>query len=325
MLNTALNLNQGIFSSNPTKDSTRNGFGNGLLEIGEKYPQMLVLSADLSESVRVHRFAKKYPKRYIECGIAEQNMVSIAAGLALSGKIPLVTSHAIFSPSTNWAQIRLSVCITNANVKIVGTHQGFSNGPDGGVAEPFEDVALMRVLPNMLVINPIDAIQTVSAVENAVRHKGPVYLRLNKANVTTITTKNTPFKIGGGLVLIEGNDATIATTGPITAEVLAAARELKSNRNIDVEVVALPTIKPLDETTLLKSVKKTGKIIVVEEHQINGGLAGAIAEVLSENLPTPMLRIGMEDSFGESGQYHQLLEKYKMDALSIIDKVTKFV
>jgi transketolase len=325
MLNSALRLNRNLFKSTEGGEATRDSFGKWVENTATNNPNIVVLTADLNESVRTNKFAEKHPKRFIECGIAEQNMASMAAGLALSGKIPFITSHAVFSPSYNWAQIRQSICLSNANVKIIGSHQGFSNGDDGGNATPLEDVALMRVLPNMIVLNPIDGFQTVAALDSAAKHKGPVYIRLSKARTPEITTTETSFELGKAQVLVEGQDVTLISTGPLTAETLFAARKLLHEHNISAEVVAVPTIKPLDGRTIATSAKKTSGVIVVEEHQINGGLGEAVARALGEMQPTRMLSLGMQDCFGESGKYKELLVKYGLDAASIAEKVLEFI
>ncbi len=325
MLNPKLKLNSDIFSKDAKTKSPRDGFGKGILEAAEKNEKIITLSADLSNSIKLGDFVKKFPKRFIQVGIAEQNMCSIANGLAMEGKIPFVVSHAVFLAYRSWDQIRLSVCMTNSNVKICGSHEGFSNGPDGASAEPLEDISIMRVLPNMIVINTIDYEQTRKAVLEISKYKGPVYLRFSKAEIPEITTKNTPFKIGKADVLVEGKDITLISCGAITYEALVAVKNLKAKYKIEAELISSPTIKPLDEGTVLKSVKKTGLGVTIEEHQINGGLGGAVSELLGEKLPSPLLRIGMEDSFGQSGSYVDLKNKYKLSSHHIEDKVLNFL
>jgi transketolase len=325
MLNQKIKLNQDVFSSDVKLKASRDGFGEGVLDAAALNKNLVVLSADLAYSTKLQHFMEQYPERFIHCGIAEQNMMGIAAGLAMAGKIPLVVSHAIFTTSRNWDQIRLSVCLQNANVKICGSHAGLSNGPDGANAMPLEDIATMRVLPNMIVINTIDADQTQKAVVEISKHKGPVYLRFSKAETPLITTTETPFKIGKADVFIEGKDVTIISCGPIIYEAMLAAKQLKAKYKIEAEVVSCPTIKPLDEATILKSVKKTQCVVTVEEHQINGGLGGAIAELLSDKNPLPLLRIGINDTFLESGKYEELKDKYGLSAHHIEDKVYKFL
>ena len=324
MLNPKLKLNQDVFREEKGK-SPRKGFGEGMLEIAEKNKDVVVLAADLAHSLELSSFIEKYSNRFINCGIAEQNMIGISAGLAIEGKIPFVASHAIFDTTRCWDQIRLSVCLSNLNVKICGSHEGFSNGPDGASAEPLEDITLTRVLPNMVVVNTIDYEQTKKAVVEILKHKGPVYLRFSKAEVPEITTKDTAFKIGVADVLVEGKDITIISCGSITYEALVAVKNLKAKYKIEAELISSPTIKPLDKETILKSAKKTGLVATVEEHQINGGLGGAICELLSENLPTPILRIGINDTFGESGDYNDLKDKYGLSSHHIESKIINFL
>jgi len=324
MLNPRLKLNQDVFLKDTTKRSPRDGFGKGMLETAEKNPAIVVLSADLSESVKLKEFIKNFPDRFVQAGIAEQNMCSIATGLAMEGKIPYAISHAAFIAYRSWDQIRLSVCMNGANVKICGSHEGFSNGPDGASAEPLEDIALMRVLPNMTVINPIDYEQTRKAVMEISKIQGPVYLRFSKAEIPNMTTEETPLKIGNAEVFVEGKDITIISCGAITYEALVAVKNLKAKYKIEAELLVSPTIKPLDEYRILESVKKTGLAVTIEEHQINGGLGGAVSELLCEKLPSPLLRMGMKDSFGESGSYEDLKNKYELSSHQIENKVLNF-
>ena len=325
MLNSRLKLNQDVFLEDVEKKSPRDGFGETLVEVAQKDSSIVALAADLSESVKLKNFFEKYPERFIQTGIAEQNMCSIASGLATEGKIPFVVSHAVFLTYRAWDQIRLSICMTDSNVKICGSHEGFSNGPDGASAEPLEDIAIMRVLPNSTIINPIDYEQTKKAVAEISKHKGPVYLRFSKATIPNITTKDTPFKIGKADTLVEGKDITIISCGTITYEVLLAVKNLKAKYKIDAELISSPTIKPLDNLRILESVKKTGRAVTVEEHQITGGLGGAIAELLSEKLPSPLLRIGVEDLFGESGSYEDLKNKHGLSSHHIENRVINFL
>ena len=324
MLNPKLHLNEEIFLKDVELKSTRQGFGDALVEFG-KDSRIIALTCDLTESLKLDKFAKAYPDRFIEVGIAEQNMAGIATGLALSGKIPFSCTHANFQPSQNWAQLRLSVCFSNANVKLIGSHSGLSNGPDGGAALSLEDIALVRVLPNMTVLNPIDYWQTQKAVEMAIKHVGPVYIRVSKEETPIITSADTPFEIGKAQVLVEGEALTLAATGPIVYEALQAAKELKAKHHIEVEVLAFPTIKPMDEETLINSVKKTGKIITIEEHQKYGGFGSAVAEILAENLPTPQKIMAVQDTFGESGSYQELKDKYGLSSQHIVIETLKFL
>lgn len=292
----------------------RDGIGEALLKLGEVNSDVVCLSADLAESTRLHLFKQKYPTRFFQTGVSEQNMAGIAAGLALTGKIPFMSSFAVFSPGRNWDQIRVAICYSQANVKIIGSHAGFSNGGDGATHEGLEDVALVRVLPNMTVLCPADFYQANELVSLATQHKGPVYIRSFKGKTGTIYTNKDTFTLGKADILREGVDLTLISAGPILTEVLAATTNLFSRYKISCEVINMHTIKPLDKNTLLKSAQKTRKVLVVEEHQQLGGLGSAVAEVLSQNLPTPMHILGVKDTFGESGSRDALLEKYELSA-----------
>lgn len=311
--NKFLKLSPKILEHHVDMAATRDGFGEGLILAGEKDDNVVVLTADLSRSTQTDKFAKKFPKRFFEMGISEQNMAGVAAGFALSGKVPFITSFAVFSPGRNWDQIRVSICYSNANVKVVGSHAGFSSTGDGATAQALEDFALMRVLPNMTVLSPADSVETKKAVVASAEHTGPVYIRIMRAKTPVFTTEKTPFEIGKAYTLSEGKDITIIATGPIVYEVLIAAENLEKD-GISCEIVNCPTIKPLDEETIFKSAAKTKKVVTVEEHQINGGLGGAVSEFLSQKLPTKMEIVGAKDTFGESGSYVELKNKYGIDA-----------
>jgi transketolase len=323
MLNQNLQLNDSIFTTDVEKKATRDGFGDALLELGAKDKNVVVLCADLADSTKTGTFKQKFPKQFVEAGIAEQNMAGVAAGMTLEGKVPFITSLAIFSPGRNWEQIRLSICMMKANVKIVGSHSGLSSCFDGGTAQALEDIALMRVLPGMTVLCPCDYWETKKATLAAAEMKGPVYLRMERPAAPIITSPETPFKIGKAQVFVESEKAiaTIIATGPVLYEALVAAKELRAKHNVDVEVINVSTIKPLDEKTILESVKKTKHVVTVENHQIAGGLGGTVAELFGEKLPVPMVRIGVKDSFGESGTYEELKDKYGLSAHSIINAV----
>ncbi|RJR27124.1 transketolase family protein [candidate division WWE3 bacterium] len=321
MLNSKLKLNKELFQKSAEKRSTREGFGLGLLEAGEKDENIVVLCGDLKESTKVDLFAHKFPDRYIEIGVAEQNMTGIAAGLALSGKIPFMASFAIFSPGRNWEQIRLSISFSNTNVKIIGTHAGLMHCYDGGMAQCLEDIALTRVLPNFSVIEPIDFHQAKAAAKYAAKHKGPIYMRLGREGTPEITTESTPFEFGKAQVLVEGDEITLISSGPIMYEVLSAAKILRAAHKVNVEVISSPTIKPLDEVTIVHSAKKTKRVVTIENHQVSGGLGGAVAELLSEKYPVPIRRIGMPDTFGESGHYSDLLDKFGLSAHHLVNKI----
>lgn len=301
------------------KTATRDGFGRAMLELGEKNNKVVAVCADLTESNRLTEFAQKYPDRFIEAGVAEQNMVGMSAGLALGGKIPFAVSFAVFSPGRTWDQIRVSVCLSGLNVKIVGGHTGLGVGEDGASHQALEDVAIMRVLPNMKVVVPCDANQAHLATLAISQIEGPVYLRLNRQKSTEVTTMMTPFVIGKAQVLRKGDDLTVVVCGVLTAEVLLAANELSPN--IDVEVINMHTIKPLDSETLIASAKKTGKVLVVEDHQIIGGLYGAVSETLASNHPVLCMAVGMKGVFGGSGPSEDLYAKYHMDKVAIMDAI----
>ncbi|MBT4209537.1 MAG: transketolase family protein [Candidatus Komeilibacteria bacterium] len=298
--------------------STRDGFGQAMLELGRKNKNIVVISANLAESTRVHHFAQKYPNRFVEVGVAEQNMLGVAAGLAIEGKIPFATSFGAFSPGRNWDQLRVSVCYSNLNVKIIGSHTGLSVGPDGASHQALEDIAITRCLPNLVVLAPADFRETKLATIAAAKHVGPVYMRFARQAGPNIS--NGKFAIGKAQVLTPGKDVTLIGCGPILAEALIAAREL-GKKKIKLEVINSASIKPLDKNTILRSVKKTNRVITLEDHQIMGGLGSAVAELLSENLPTPIKMIGVHDKFGQSGKAEQLWEKYKMTHPYIIKEV----
>lgn len=290
--------------------ATRQGYGDALLEIGEN-EKIVVLSADLSESTKTNLFEEKYPKRFFQCGVAEQNMVGMAAGMALSGKIPFVSTFAAFVPNRVLDQIRVSVCYNNANVKFGSTHAGLTVGEDGATHQAMEDIAAMRALPRMTVIVPCDYEEAKKAVAQAAAIKGPVYLRLGRNKVRAMTNKETPFHIGKAETFKNGKDLTIIACGVMVKEAMKAAAELERH-NISAEVVNCHTIKPIDKDKILDCARRTGAIITAEEHQRNGGLGSAVAEVVVENYPVPMEFVAMNDSFGESGKPEELLKKYHL-------------
>lgn len=298
-------------------EPTRKGFGRGLLSAGQSNPSVVAACADLTDSTQMSLFAKEFPDRYIEIGVAEQNLVTVASGLAAMGKIPFVSSYAAFSPGRNWEQIRTTICLNDQPVKIVGSHAGVSVGPDGATHQMLEDIALMRVLPNMVVVVPGDSIEAAKATQALARDNRPGYLRLAREATAVFTTDKTPFELGKAYVYEEGQDLTIISTGPMTHQALLAAEKLFKD-GIEVEVIHCPTIKPLDAETILQSAKKTGCVITIEEAQINGGLGGAVAELLAEHQPTPMKRMGINDRFGESGKPEELLEHFGLTAKHIV-------
>ncbi|GHU07402.1 transketolase [Alphaproteobacteria bacterium] len=305
----------------------RDGFGHGLIRAGEKYSDVVALVADLRDSVHFADFADKFPERFVEVGIAEQNLVTVASGMAHVGRIPFIGSYAAFSPGRNWEQIRTTVCINNVPVKIVGSHTGVNVGPDGATHQMLEDIALMRVLPNMVVIAPGDAAEAEQVAIAMAGDKRPNYVRLPRADSPVIFDAKHKFEIGKAYVLREGRDVTLLGTGTMTAQLLIAVEEL-AKKKIDCEVIHVPTIKPLDEKTILKSVKKTGKIVTVEEHQIAGGFGSAIAELVfasaSEPVAKKMLRIGLYDEYGQSGEPDELLHYYGLTAPQIAKTIRKW-
>lgn len=298
-------------------EPTRKGFGRGLVKAGELNDQVIALCADLTGSTQIEPFALKFPERFIEVGIAEQNLVTVASGLAKMGKIPFTASYAAFSPGRNWEQIRTTICLNNQKVVIVGAHAGLYTGPDGATHQMLEDIALMRVLPNMVVVVPGDAIEAEKATIAIASDPRPAYIRLARDNTPIVTTDKTPFQIGKAYVFSEGRDLTIISTGVMTPLALDAAERLFHD-GIDAEVIHCPTIKPLDAATILTSVKKTKRVITIEEAQINGGLGGAVSELLGEELPTPIIRMGVKDVFGQSGTPDELLKHYGLTAKHIM-------
>lgn len=294
----------------------RKGFGRGLKKAGELDVNVVAACADLTESTQMSLFKEAFPDRFIEIGVAEQNLVTVGAGMAAIGKIPFVSSYAAFSPGRNWEQIRTTICLNDRPVKVVGSHAGVSVGPDGATHQMLEDIALMRVLPNMVVIVPGDSVEAEKATLAMAKDGRPNYLRLAREATPVFTTSDTPFEIGKAYVYAPGTDVTIITTGTMTYQALLAAEQMYKD-GIDAEVVHVPTIKPLDAETILRSVRKTGCVVTAEEAQIAGGLGGAIAELLAENYPVPMHRIGMQDHFGESGEPDELLHHFGLDAKHI--------
>lgn len=307
------------------KIATRDSYGNALAELGNEYPQLVVLDADLAQATKTSIFKKAFPDRHIDCGIAECNMMSVAAGLSTVGKIPFVSTFAMFAAGRAYEQVRNSIGYPHMNVKIGATHAGISVGEDGATHQCNEDIALMRMIPGMVVINPADDVEAKAAVKAAIEYEGPVYLRFGRLAVPVINDhEDYQFEIGKGITLREGKDITILATGLEVSEALGAAELLKKD-GIDAEVINIHTIKPLDEALILKSVQKTGKVVTVEEHSVLGGLGGAVSELLGKKCPTQMLCIGIEDVFGESGPAQQLLEKYGLDKHGIYQKVKSFI
>lgn len=307
------------------KIATREGYGNALKELGAEYPQLVVLDADLAESTKTAVFGKEYPERHFDCGIAEANMMGVAAGLSLVGKIPFVSSFAMFAAGRAFEQVRNSVGYPHLNVKIGATHAGITVGEDGASHQCNEDLALMRTIPGMVVMCPSDDVEAKACVRAAIEHDGPVYIRFGRAAVPVINDKpDYKFEIGKGTIVREGTDVTIVATGICVDSALGAAEKLAAD-GISAEVVNICTIKPLDEEIIINSAKKTGKVVTVEEHSVIGGLGSAVCDCLSEKLPTPVKKLGMQDVFGESGSAAALVAKYGLDAEGVYKSVKEFV
>src|SRR3989344_2916835 len=326
MLNKDLSLNIRIFDKDVEQIPIRKGFGEGLLLAAEKDERIVGLCADLTESTQMHLFRNKFPQRFIQIGVAEQNLATVASGMAAMGKIPFISSYAMFSPGRNWEQIRTTICYNNQPVKIAGSHAGVSVGPDGGTHQAIEDIAITRVLPRMIVLSPCDSIEARKATEASVDTGTPVYLRLAREKTPIMTTKATPFEIGKAQIFWESEKSQVGiiATGALLYKALQAAKEL-NGKGIEVEVMNLSTIKPLDEKALITLAKKTGRIITVEEHQIAGGMGSAVAEYLAKNFPVPIEFIGVDDQFGQSGTQDELIAHYGMDTKSIIKAVNKIL
>src|SRR3989338_8449668 len=303
---------------------TRDGYGKGLVKAGEKDERVVVLCADLTESTRSLWFAEKFPERFIELGVAEQNMATVAAGMANYGKIPFISSYAVFSPGRNNEQIRTTICINNVPVKIGGAHAGISVGPDGATHQALEDIALMRVLPRMVVIVPCDAIEAQKATVAAATLPGPVYIRFGREKSSVFTTKDTPFEIGKAEIFRHGKDVSIIGCGMLLYNALIAAEEL-SKEGIEAAVINSHTVKPIDHETIIEAVQKTGAVVSVEEHQVAGGLGSAVAELLSKNFPVSQEFIGLQDRFGESGTAEELIEVCGLGVESIKLAVRKVI
>jgi len=307
------------------KIATRESYGNALKELAEEFPNLVVLDADLAAATKTGIFKKAYPDRHIDCGIAESNMMGVAAGLSLVGKIPFVSSFAMFAAGRAFEQVRNSIGSPHLNVKIGATHAGITVGEDGATHQCNEDIALMRTIPGMVVMCPADDVEAKAAVRAALEYDGPVYIRFGRAAVPVINDKpDYKFEIGKGTVVREGKDVTIVATGICVDSALGAAEKLAAD-GVDAEVISICTIKPLDEEIILNSAKKTGKVVTVEEHSVIGGLGSAVCDCLSEKLPTPVKKIGMQDVFGESGPAAALVAKYGLDAEGVYKSVKAFL
>lgn len=310
--------------SKPEMSATRDGYGKGLVKAGEKDERVVVLCADLAESTRSLEFKEKFPERFIEMGVAEQNMATVASGLANYGKIPFISSYATFSPGRNNEQIRTTIAINDVPVKIAGAHAGISVGPDGATHQALEDIALMRVMPNITVIVPCDAVEAEKATIAAVSNGKPTYLRFGREKSPVFTTQETLFEIGKSVLLRDGTDVAIIGCGMLLYNALVASEEL-SKEGIECMVINSHTIKPLDSSAIIEAAKKTGAIVSVEEHQVNGGLGSAVAELLAKNQPTPQEFIGLQDRFGESGTAEELIEVCGLSVAHIKEAVKKVI
>lgn len=317
-------LNPNLFSDKEDKDPIRAGFGRGLKALGETNESVVGLCADLTESTQMHLFAEAFPDRFIETGIAEQNLVTVASGLARAGKIPFAASYAAFSPGRNWEQIKTTCAINNQPVKIIGAHAGLYTGPDGATHQMLEDIALMRVMPNMVVIAPGDSVEAEKATRALADNGKLSYLRLARAKTVVFSTPESPFEIGKAYVLRAGSDVSLLGTGTMTYQLLVVAKLLEE-QGINAEVVHVPTVKPLDEETIISSIRKTGRAVTAEEAQIKGGFGGAVAELLGDKLPTPLLRLGVDDRYGESGDPDELIEHFGLTGVKMLDKIQEFI
>ncbi|OGZ52533.1 MAG: transketolase [Candidatus Ryanbacteria bacterium RIFCSPHIGHO2_12_FULL_47_12b] len=301
------------------------GYGEGLVSAADENKNIVALCADLTESTQTHHFQKKYPDRFVEMGVAEQNLASVASGMAAMGKIPFIASYAMFSPGRNWEQIRTTICYNEQNVKVVGAHAGVSVGPDGATHQAIEDIAIMRVIPHMVVLSPCDALEAKKATIAAARFLGPVYIRFHREKTPVFTTEETPFEIGKAEIFFEPSgepDVAIIAMGPLVHNALLAAEAL-AKEGVGVRVINSPSVKPLDGMIVEKAARDAGCIVTVEEHQIAGGLGSAVAEFLSSIYPVPIEFIGMRDRFGESGEPDELVEYFGMGVLSIQEVVRK--
>jgi len=317
-------LNPNLFSDDVSQEPIRAGFGRGLKAAAESDDKIVALCADLTDSTQIGLFRDEFPSRFIEVGISEQNLVTVASGLALAGKIPFASSYAAFNPGRNWEQIRTTIALNDQPVKIVGSHAGISVGPDGATHQMLEDIALMRVIPNMIVVVPGDSIEAEKATKLIAKNGKPTYLRLAREKTPIISTNETDFKVGVAYVLRDGHDISLMGTGAMTYQLLVAAN-LLAEIGIKAEVVHVPTVKPLDSQTIIDSARRTGRVLTAEEAQTAGGFGGAVAELLGEQLPTPIIRVGMQDRFGESGAPLELFDFFGMTGEHIAKTAEDFV
>lgn len=311
--------------SDVKKIATRDGYGNALAELGREHEDVVVLDADLAAATKTGVFKKEFPKRFIDCGIAEENMMGVAAGLAAAGKVPFASSFAMFAAGRAFEQVRNSIGYPHLNVKIGASHAGISVGEDGATHQCNEDIALMRTIPGMVIINPSDAVEARAAVRAAYEIDGPVYMRFGRLAVPVINDRpDYKFEVGKGIVLREGKDVAIIATGLCVNSALEAAEKL-AEEGIQAKVINMHTIKPLDEDLVVEAAKETGKVVTVEEHSVIGGLGSAVCDVLCEKLPTSVLKIGVNDVFGESGPAVKLLEKYRLDGQGVYEQIKDFM
>jgi len=306
------------------KKATRFGFGEALVELGEKNPKVFVLGADTTSSVLINNFQERFPERFINVGIAENNMIGMASGLAITGFIPFVSTYGVFSTGRPWEQIRTTVCYSNLNVKIAGSHSGLMVGPDGATHQALEEITIMRCLPRMKVIVPCDFIETKKTVIASAYIDGPVYIRYGREDTPVFTSKDTPFEIGKANILRDGSDVAIMACGTMVYESLIAA-EILEKRGIEAKVINIHTIKPIDEKVIINAAKECGAIVTVEEHQIYGGFGSAISEVLVKSCPVPVEMLGINDRFGESGDPYDLIYKFGLKDINIVDTVLKIL
>jgi len=328
MISENAKLNSKIFDRDIEMIPIRNGYGDGLLTLGDENKDVVALCADLSESTRTEAFAKKYPDRFIQVGVAEQNLASVASGMSAMEKIPFISSYAVFSPGRNWEQIRTTICYNNRPVKIIGSHAGVSVGPDGGSHQAVEDIAIARVIPRMIVISPCDSIEAKKATIASAKTNTPVYIRLGREKTPVVTTLDTPFEIGKAELFFDTKgpaDVLVVATGALVYRAVQVANMFE-DQGVNIKVLNLHTIKPIDSKTIVEYAKEAGAVVTVEEHQIAGGMGSAVAEVLAREYPVPIEFVGVKDIFGQSGKPDELISHYEMDEKGIrtaIQKVMK--
>ena len=322
MINPDAKLVVNIVDPKIEQKPTRDGYGEGLVIAGKADPNVVVLCADLTESTRSLAFKQAFPERFVQLGVSEQSLAAIAAGMAVAGKIPFISSYAMFSPGRNWEQIRTNIALNEANVKIAGPHSGVSVGPDGATHQAVEDMAITRVIPKLVVLAPCDVHETRKATIAAAKYPGPVYFRFAREKTPVFTTEATPFEIGKAQTLRTGHGCAIIACGPLTYNALVAAEEL-AGEGIECEVVNNATVKPMDEATVIAAAKKCGAVVTVEEHQVQGGMGSRVAEILAANEPVPIEFIGVQDRFGQSGEPNELVEHYHMGTKHIKEAVKK--